>query len=461
MSVPDPSESLLLSRRPVFAGSALSIAAVGAGTSAASHPAPARSHARPADGSSNTVPTLTHVLFEDEQFDGQFVRVLDTIPTGGADFGEAFITARLIPQGDKEAWHRQWTALGNRSYAAAEMSLASGHKVSAREGFLRAVTYYRTSGIFMYAPTLDARFVSAYKMQKNAFLRASSLMDRPFQALKIPFDDAQLDAYFATPAGSGPFPTVVLVGGYDGTMEEMYFAGGEALLRHGYAIFLMDGPGQGGALIEHGLVFRPDWETVVKAEIDWLVRQPQVDSKRIALLGRSWGGYLAPRAATAESRVAAVIADAPQYAPGTNAAMLLPKEYRSELYTGDAVKLNNALYSSMERSVELKFIFNRGMLTHGFTTPLDYLRGTKAFTLEAIAPKISCPVLLTTGENDPRNGEAKALYDVLTAPKTYIAFTNAEGAGEHDEAGAAALFSQRAFDWLDRALDLKARSPHG
>jgi hypothetical protein len=31
-------------------------------------------------------------------------------------------------------------------------------------------------------------------------------------------------------------------------------------------------------------------------------------------------------------------------------------------------------------------------------------------------------------------------------------FTNAEGAGEHDEAGAALLFAQRVFDWLDETL---------
>jgi hypothetical protein len=61
-------------------------------------------------------------------------------------------------------------------------------------------------------------------------------------------------------------------------------------------------------------------------------------------------------------------------------------------------------------------------------------------------------VLLTIGQNDPRIVDAHSLFDALTAPKTMIEFTNAEGAGEHDEAGAAALFSQRAFDWLDTVI---------
>ncbi|WP_268927878.1 hypothetical protein [Nakamurella leprariae] len=37
-------------------------------------------------------------------------------------------------------------------------------------------------------------------------------------------------------------------------------------------------------------------------------------------------------------------------------------------------------------------------------------------------------------------------------PKEYILFTNAEGAGEHDEGGAAVLWAQRIYDWLDETM---------
>jgi pimeloyl-ACP methyl ester carboxylesterase len=232
----------------------------------------------------------------------------------------------------------------------------------------------------------------------------------------------------------------------------MYFAGGAAALRRGYAILLMDGPGQGGALIEQGLTFRPDWEAVVSSQVDWLMEQPEVDGSQIVAMGRSWDGYLAPRAATAEQRLAAVIADAPQYTPGANAAILLPARYRDQLATGDADELNEVLYAEMEASPSIEFIINRGMLTHGQATPVEYLRDLNPYTMEGIAAQITCPVLLTTGENDLRTADAQRLYDALTAPKKYVRFTNAEGAGEHDESGAAGLFTQRAFDWLDSTL---------
>jgi dienelactone hydrolase len=171
----------------------------------------------------------------------------------------------------------------------------------------------------------------------------------------------------------------VLVDGYDGTLEEMYFSGVTAL-RRGYAILLMGGPGQGGVLVEKELYFRHDGEAVVSAQIDWLEQRPEVDTDRIALLGRSWGGYLAPRVATAEHRIAALIADAPQYAPGPGAAKMMPPGFRAEMEFGDAKSLNATLEDLMSREPTLEFIVNRGMFTHGFATPLEYLRDTLPYT---------------------------------------------------------------------------------
>ena len=58
-------------------------------------------------------------------------------------------------------------------------------------------------------------------------------------------------------------------------------------------------------IIDHGVPFRPDWENVITPAVDFLRARPDVDAERIALIGLSFGGYLAPRAATAEQRLAA------------------------------------------------------------------------------------------------------------------------------------------------------------
>lgn len=398
--------------------------------------------------------TLTGLVFDDDIYDGQLVRLLDNVYAGGADVGEAIMTARRIAPGDDESWFREWTATADRINAIAENSLAAGHLVSARQAYSRAAMYYRSAGGMMYKPPMDPRFIDTYQKQRAAFANAAKLSERPIERVEIPYEETTLEGWFARPDGEGPFPTLVMVDGYDGTKEELYFLGGLAVLDRGYAVLMVDGPGQGGALIEQGLVFRPDWEKVVTPQIDWLYGRPEVDRQRIVLMGRSWGGYLAPRAATAEHRIAALVADAAQYAPGAGAVELVPEALRPQFETGDPAVLNAALEQEMAAVPQIAFILNRGMLTHGMKTPLDYLRGSAPYTNEGLAGQITCPAFICEAEGDFRAGDAKPLYDAIETPKKYVLFKNADGAGQHCESGAAALFSQVVFDWLSDTLDL-------
>jgi dienelactone hydrolase len=72
---------------------------------------------------------------------------------------------------------------------------------------------------------------------------------------------------------------------------------------------MVDGPGQGSALYEKGRVFCHDYEAVFGAILDFPAQRCEVDRERIALSGRSFGGYLAPRAACFEHRARALITD--------------------------------------------------------------------------------------------------------------------------------------------------------
>jgi pimeloyl-ACP methyl ester carboxylesterase len=98
------------------------------------------------------------------------------------------------------------------------------------------------------------------------------------------------------------------------------------------------------------------------------------------------------------------------------------------------------------------FTLNRGMLVHGVDTPFAYLRAMEPYTLQDRAEQIRCPTLVTQAENDVRASQSQELYDALRCPKVLVAFSDAEGAGEHCEGGAAALYAQRVLDWLDGVL---------
>src|SRR5271154_3271312 len=133
---------------------------------------------------------------------------------------------------------------------------------------------------------------------------------------QIALEGTTLPAYFIPAANhsSEVRPLLILCNGYDATITDIYFASAVAGSRRGYHCLVFDGPGQGSALIRQGLRLRPGWENVVKAVVDFAIAWPLVDPARIALSGWSLGGYLAPRAASGEHRLAACIADPGQWA---------------------------------------------------------------------------------------------------------------------------------------------------
>ncbi|HRD63436.1 MAG TPA: prolyl oligopeptidase family serine peptidase, partial [Nocardioides sp.] len=71
--------------------------------------------------------------------------------------------------------------------------------------------------------------------------------------------------------------------------------------------------GQGSMIIDRGVPIRPDWEQVVTPVVDHALTLPGVDPEALVLVGLSFGGYLAPRAATAEHRFAACVSDCGPY----------------------------------------------------------------------------------------------------------------------------------------------------
>jgi len=63
--------------------------------------------------------------------------------------GECFYAASQIKDGDPESWYAAWTAIAQRVESQATQALEKWHPVSAREGYLRAFTYYQSAAIFI------------------------------------------------------------------------------------------------------------------------------------------------------------------------------------------------------------------------------------------------------------------------------------------------------------------------
>ena len=248
---------------------------------------------------------------------------------------------------------------------------------------------------------------------------------------------------------------MILIGGYDGTCEELYLLTGVAALQRGYNVMAVDGPGQGSALIEQRLTLRPDWENVIAPMIDHLIERPEVDRDRIAVIGLSLGAHLAPRAASGERRLAACIADCGSYDLYAAALERMPAPLAAGLRDGKlwARVAIRPLLRLIAGRPTAGWALRRGMLVHGAGSPLAYLDSLRAFTLAGRAAQIKCPTWVCNAEDDEIGASAPQLLDALRCPKTFVQFTTADGAGDHCEQGARTLYHARSFGWLDHLLE--------
>src|SRR5262249_24498915 len=155
-----------------------------------------------------------------------------------------------------ESWIDHWTATADRVSAFAERELTNGDTISARKAFLRASNYYRMA-VFYAGPT-DQRHTTLWQRSKDAFQRMILLSEHPIGCLDIELEGARLPAYFVS-AGEGTRPTLIALGGFDSTMEEVYGFIGAAAAERGWHCLIFEGPGQWSALKTNpGLRFRPD-----------------------------------------------------------------------------------------------------------------------------------------------------------------------------------------------------------
>lgn len=385
--------------------------------------------------------------FDDTDFDGQLQRSVGKTDSGMANVGECLAIADQVIPGDRDSWYEAWSGFAGRLVTQADAALAAGHRVSARDGYLRASEYFRQA-FFYHREDLDGpELRTAYAASVGAFHAALPLLDHPGEVLR-----GGATGYLLTPAGAPPsagrWPTILHIGGYDGTAEELYASAGPALAR-GYAFAAIDGPGQGAVLYDQRIPMRPDWEHVIPGIVDALIARPEVDPTRIVLVGRSFGGAVAPRGASGEPRLAAMIVDPGQYDMGATMASRLGPDLMAKVHDPDATEQ----FESLLTIPNLFTLFTPRMATHGVTTVREYCESMLLFTNVETAPSITCPCFVTDNETDlVSTGQGKLLFDALTCPKEFRLFTRAEGAEGHCEGMAPIVFWTAAYDWLDTLL---------
>jgi Alpha/beta hydrolase family len=243
-------------------------------------------------------------FFADQSYHFQTLRVLNDVPSNGADTAEVLQTIKHVRSGDAQGWFRAWSDTGDR---VTRLAAATTDRIAKGRALLRAHNYYRTAEFFL-SPD-DARRPVCTAKNIQSFYAGLDMLAVAYQQIKVPYGEGHhLEAVYYPAATGGPSRLlIVLGGGYDSTLEELYFVLVKDAHEHGYAVLTYDGPGQGSALRDQGLTFTHQWEKPTAAVIDAFLAGHSRPPKMV-IVGMSMGGYLAPRAAAFDERFDGVVA---------------------------------------------------------------------------------------------------------------------------------------------------------
>jgi len=209
-------------------------------------------------------------------------RVGQRAPFLHADKIEAEEALAKMPNFDGETWATAWNDLGVRWEDKATAAEKSGNGAQAKEAFLKSYGYY---GIARHPfPSTPGKH-HGYKKTREMFLAASKYFAIPVERVSIPFRDKTIVGHLRLPQEL-PAPMIMHWGGIDNWKEERH-SFGEAFVKEGWGCVIIDSPGTG----ECPMLAGPDAHQVHVAVLDYLLKRPEVDAEKIAVVGASFGGY--------------------------------------------------------------------------------------------------------------------------------------------------------------------------
>ncbi|MDR1560261.1 MAG: dienelactone hydrolase family protein [Clostridiales bacterium] len=395
-------------------------------------------------------------------FNYELIRGLSTQHADAAEFGECMETMDRIKDNDFESWTAEWTKTADYTADYARSQLKNGDRISAGKAFTRASNYYRMS--VFYTVHTDPRHRNLWEKSKETFYGMIDLMEYPIERVDIPFEDAVLPGYFVS-SGMESRPTLIALGGFDSTMEEVYCWIGSAARNYGWNCLIFEGPGQWGALMNNpGLTFRPDYEKPVAAAVDYLISRNDIDKEKIAIIGYSMGGYLCVRGAI-DPRVKACIPNTLVVDCGASA-----KAGMKGLLKNDAF-MDKSFNLMMKINGPARWSFHHSSWTLGINSAHEWVAAYEKFTLLGYEELLKGKSMLFMFSEDDIVDAAAPSPEIVTSLLDYIGsldcrrftrlFTRREGASSHCQMGGLTYAQATIFGWLDHVFYGKPLETNG
>jgi hypothetical protein len=386
------------------------------------------------------------LVFDEQEMDYGTVIRLAMASMGGAELGEVLYATSEMEDGNRASWIREWPIMAARVEARAEDCLKKGHKVSAREAYMRAASYYQAPLFWMDPRKPDLE--NAVAKSRHCFRTAAGLFDPPIEVIQVPYKGKKLPGYFKpVEKGGKKRKTFIAIGGAETWCEFMWYQIGPAAIARGYNFLTVDLPGE-GSTPDDDMPYITDYEAPMKSVLDYALSRPEVDPKHVAAYGISMGGYMVPRAACYEKRIKACIGN-PVIAGFGDMASIPMNLGGKDMRLGNArmmawrqgdkatLKFNDEELLKQLDSVGVASLMSRGL---GFDPSL-----------------ITCPLLSVVPEHEyqsPMGAASEKALAVVKTPKPKLIVTPSNlGAGNHCAHGNLGVCSQVVFDWLDEVFD--------
>jgi fermentation-respiration switch protein FrsA (DUF1100 family) len=391
-------------------------------------------------------------------------------PYGAVAMGEIDrVCERLrTRQHEQDAWREEWCLMGKRLELAAQDAEAEKRELTAGDYYLRSGMYYFTGERFVY-PGEQKRDIGrkAIECQQAGLLRRYRAMER----VEVPYEGQSLPALYlpaesssrCAPTGGDRrkkraptvnggrenraptvndgrkerAPTIVVFDGMDNCKEMSVLFAGLEFARRGWNTLAIDGPGQGESLRLRELYARHDYEVAGAAAFDYLATRPDVDLRRVVVMGYSFGGYYAARVAAMEKRYAAGVA-------------MSALHWDLHGWQAEIKRKQDADPKSVAQST---FHF-RWIMGH-IEDANAALEKAKLFSLVDVAPKISCPFFIVHGADDKIVPVASAhkLYDAIGSKRKALKILTADDGGSyHAQADNRQVGIDYIADWIAATL---------
>lgn len=394
-------------------------------------------------------------FFRSRAFNYQFIRTLGHASSLGAEPSECVEALTKIREGDPESWYHAWHACAED---CEKLAVSGGDAASRGRALLRASNYYRACEFFLRPD--DPRRAETSRRQADTFSQGLKTLAVPHRIWKVPYERYTLRAYYLP--GDPSKPLLIVCGGFDSTLEELFFWVGKAALDRAHPCILFEGPGQSAMLRDYGVNFITEWEKPLMRVLDharW--EAPEIDGCRRVLIGISMGGMLALRAASRDKRIHAAVCHCGFFSMENAALMRLPAPARWAYRLGMKGLFDSLAVFASSRDMDRRWALDHGKWVFGVSSPFDLLARTSDFSLAPVANDITCDVLVVQATRDHLipHTETELLRKGLKRTRSIKIVTLGGPSGEHCQAGAVERFHQVLFGWIEGLVGYISKDP--